>query len=109
MSVIQVSQPGDELVVIQDFHASPEGEPFAWDTSRQFKVGARVSLVRFYQDPKVKDIPGLGWTVVVEADDGKRYGATQTHFVTVDCWVSMKRFFARRLMRDPSRRKASRP
>lgn len=109
MSVIQETQAGDEIVVIQEFNASPEGEGFSWDTSRKFRVGERVRLVRFFQDPRTRDIPGLGWTVSVEAADGKRYAATQTHFVTEECWQKMKRFFARRLMRDPNRRKASSP
>jgi hypothetical protein len=107
MSVIQETQPGDEIVVIQEFNASPEGEGFAWGTSRRFRVGEHVRLVRFFQDPRTRDIPGLGWTVTVDAIDGKRYAATQTHFVTEECWRKMKRFFARRLMRDPNRRKAS--
>ena len=109
MSVIIDSQSGDELICIQEFHASPAGEGFSWETCHQFRIGERVRYVSFLQDQHDKDIPGLGWTVVVEAEDANRYTATQTHFVTVDCWVSMKRFFARRLMRDPSRRKASRP
>lgn len=107
MSVIQEAQAGDEIIIIQEFNASPEGQGFSWDTSRRFRVGERVRMARFFQDPHVRDIPGLGWTVVFETADGTRYAATQTHFVTEDCWHTMKRFFARCLMRDPNRRKAS--
>jgi hypothetical protein len=107
MSVIQETQAGDAIVVIQEFNASPEGEGFSWDTSRRFRVGERARLVSFFQDPRTRDIPGLGWTVTIEAADGKRYAATQTRFVTEECWQKMKRFFARRLMRDPNRRRES--
>jgi hypothetical protein len=34
---------------------------------------------------------------------GKRYHGTQTHFVTEECWRGLKRFFARRLLKDPAR------
>ncbi len=107
MSVIQQAQAGDEIIVIQEFNVSPEGGQFAWATSRKFRVGERVRLVGFFQDPYSKDLPGLGWTVTLEAANSRRYAATQSYFVTEECWLSMKRFFARRLMRDPNRRKAS--
>ena len=42
MSVILECQAGDEFVCIQEFHASPEGEGFSWDTSRHFQVGDRL-------------------------------------------------------------------
>ena len=35
--------------------------------------------------------------------EGKRYHATQAFFVTMDCWRGLKRFFARRLLKDPVR------
>jgi hypothetical protein len=109
MSVIIDSQPGDEVIVIEEFHASPEGESFSWETSRRFRVGERVRYAGFLQDQYYKDHPGLGWTVRFEASDGKRYAATQTYFVTEDCWHGLKRFFARRLLRDPKGRRATRP
>ena len=100
MSVIQEARPGDEIVIIESFNASPEGQGFSWETSRKFRIGQRVRLVRFFQDQHYKNIPGLGWTIVFEAADGGQYAATQTYFVTGDCWQNMKRFFARRLTRD---------
>ena len=109
MSVIQEAQPGDEIVIIATFNASPEGEGFSWNTSRRFRIGERVRMARFFQDPHNRDIPGLGWNVVFDTADGKRYAATQTYFVTDERWQNMKRFFARRLMRDPNRHKASSP
>jgi hypothetical protein len=93
MSVMLECQPGDEFVCIQEFHASPEGEGFSWDTSRQFRVGERLCYVGFRQDPNLKDHPS-GWLVVFEAADGKRYAGTQTYFVTEECWQGIESFFA---------------
>lgn len=109
MNVILGSQPGDELVIIQEFHASPHGQAFSWGTSRKFRVGERARFVTFSQDPHYKDHPGLGWTVTFETVDGNRYSATQTYFVTDECWQGLKRFFARRLLRDPKRHQAPPP
>jgi hypothetical protein len=108
MSVIPESRPGDGLIIVEQFHASPEGEPFTWESSRRFRVGERVRYVGFLQDPHFKDHPGLGWTVRFEAADGKRYSATQTYFVTEECWQGLKKFFARRLLRDPKHRRTPR-
>ncbi len=109
MSVILESQPGDELINIQEFNASPEGMPSSWETSHRFRVGERVRYVSFFQDQHYKDHPGLGWMIIFDAADGKRYAATQTYFVTDECWQGLKRFFARRLLREPKPRKASHP
>jgi hypothetical protein len=108
MSVIVESQPGDVLVCIEGFSASPKGEPFSWETSRTFRVGESVRYVSYYQDDHFKDRP-VGWMVTFEATDGKTYAATQTYFVTCECWEGLKRFFAKRLLRDPKRRNAPRP
>jgi hypothetical protein len=109
MSVILESQAGVPLIIIEEFHASPHGEPFAWETSRRFRVGERVRYVSFFQDPHDKDLPGLGWMVVFDAADGKRYAATQTYFVTEECWQGLKKFFARRLLREPKPRTTPKP
>ncbi|MBY0524453.1 MAG: hypothetical protein K2R98_13690 [Gemmataceae bacterium] len=95
MSVILESKIGDELFNLQSFHASPEGQPFSWATSRKFRVGERVRYVSFFQDQHYKNHPGLGWMVVVTASDGKRYAATHTQFVTKECWQGLKELFAR--------------
>jgi hypothetical protein len=105
MSVILESQPGNELVCIDEFHASPDGEGFSWDSSRTFRVGERVRYLSFRQDPNRPDSP-VCWLVVYRAADGKDYAATQTYFVTEDGWRRLKRFFARRLLREPRRRTA---
>jgi hypothetical protein len=109
MSVILESQAGDELITIQEFQASPEGEPFSWESCHRFRVGDRVSYVGFAQDQHYKDHPGLGWMVRFDAVDGKRYAATQTYFVTGNCWQGLKKFFARRLFRDPKTHNAPKP
>src|SRR5262245_56317981 len=101
MSVILESQAGDEIVILEPFHASPDGESFSWPTSRSFWVGEHVQYVGFRQDQRYRNHPGLGWMVLFDAADGKRYAATQTYFVTVDCWNGLKRFFAKRLPREP--------
>src|SRR5262249_48278424 len=106
MSVILESQPGDELIVIEAFHASPEGEKFSWETSHHFRVGERVRYLSFLHDQYYKDHPGLGWMVRFETADGKQYAATQTYFVTEECWQGLKKFFARRLLREPKYPKA---
>jgi hypothetical protein len=109
MSVIQESEAGGEIVILEEFHASPEGEPFSWDTSRQFRIGERVRYVRFFQDQHYRDHPGLGWNVVFDTSDGKRYVATQSYFVTEECWQRLKKFFAKRLMKEPRRKKTTPP
>jgi hypothetical protein len=109
MSVIQESQAGDELIAIQEFHASPDGEPFSWETSHRFRVGERVRYLGFRQDQHYKDHPGLGWTVRFEAADGRCYAATATYFVTEECWQGLKQFFAQRRPRAPKRRNAPKP
>jgi hypothetical protein len=106
MSVILESQAGDELITIEEFNASPQGEAFSWETSHRFRVGERIRYVSFFQDEHYKNHPGLGWMVVFDAADGKRYAATQTYFVTEECWQRLKKFFAKRLLREPKHRKS---
>jgi hypothetical protein len=108
MSVILEAQPGDEIVCIEEFSASPQGEAFSWDTSRTFRVGDRIRYAGSYLDPHFQDRP-VGWMVVFDADDRKRYAATHTYFVTDECWQGLKKFFAKRLLRDPNRRRTPRP
>ncbi len=106
MSVILESQPGDEIFCLAKFHASPQGQPFSWDTQRTFEVGEVVRFVAREVDPHFADQPGY-WKVVFETSDGTRYAAVPAYFVTAETWSGLKRFFARRLLREPRRR--SRP
>jgi hypothetical protein len=105
MSVILESQPGDEFVCIVEFHGSPDGEPFSWDTSLKFRVGERLRFVSARRHPHLKDQPG-GWQVVFDGPDGKRYAATQVYFVTLETWEGIKNYFARELLREPKKTKA---
>src|SRR4051812_10497996 len=99
MSAILDSQAGDELICIESFSASPEGTPFSWETSRTFRIGERVLYVDFFRDQHFQDHPS-GWMIRFDAADGRRYAATQTYFVTEECWKGLKGFFARRLLRE---------
>ncbi len=107
MSVILESQRGDRVVCIMEFGGPPDGERPSRETNREFKIGERVRFVSAHLDQHFKDQPN-GWMVVFDAADGKRYTATQTYFVTEDCWQGLKEFFAKRLLRDPKRRQAPR-
>jgi hypothetical protein len=98
MSVILECQPGDEFVCIQEFHASPEGEGFSWTTSRHFQVGERLRYVGCAQDAYFGNRPN-GWLVRFDAGDGKRYAATQTNFITEECWQSLEKFFRAHVLR----------
>jgi hypothetical protein len=102
MSPILEAQVGEEIICIGEFSASPHGEGFAWETSRTFHIGERMRYAGYYRDDHFKDHP-TGWMVLFDASDGKRYHATQTYFATVDCWRGLKRFFARRLLKEPRR------
>jgi hypothetical protein len=107
MNVILESEPGDELVCIQVFLATPEGVPFSSENSHTFRIGESVSYVNFRQNKHQKDSPA-GWHVIVRAADGKHYAATQTFFVTEECWEGLKKFLARRVLREPRSEKTRR-
>ena len=107
MSAITESQAGDEIIIIEEFHASPHKEPFSWKTSRAFQVGEPVKFAGFYQDQRFTDHSGLGWTIIFDASDGKRYAATQTYFVTSESWERLRKYFSKGLNPKPRRRKAS--
>ena len=102
MSPILEARVGDEIVCIGEFSASPHGEGFSWATSRTFRIGERMRYAGYFRDDHFKDHPA-GWMVLFDAADGKRYSATQTYFATLDCCAGLKRFFARRLLKDPRR------
>ena len=92
MSVILECRPGDELVCLAEFDASPDGQRFSWQTSRKFHIGERLRFVGSRQDAHFKDRPN-GWQVVFETTDGKHYAATQTYFVTEECWRGIEQHF----------------
>ena len=106
MSVVLESQAGDRLYCILAFSASPRGEPFSWDTCRSFRVGEAVTYVNWYRDEHFRDHP-VGWMVLFDATDGKRYAATQSYFVTEDCWQGLKEFFTKSSRESRKRPKAT--
>ena len=95
MSVILECQPGDVAYCLQRFSASPDGEPFSWDTAREFRPGEAVRFVSFRQDARQRSRPN-SWYVIFDAEDGRRYAATQTYLVTAECWKGLKSHFTRR-------------
>ena len=99
MSVILESQPGDEFICIQQLHASPDGERPSWETCRRFEVGERLRYAGYRKDSLCDDRPS-DWMVIFDAGDGKRYSATQTYFVTEECWEKLEKFFAHHLQRE---------
>jgi len=107
MNVITESEVGDGIVIIQEFHASPYKQPFSWKTCRRFQVGESVRFSGYYQDQHFKNHPGLGWTIIFEVADGKRYAATQTYFVTQECWKRLGRYYSKVLLSKAGMRKAS--
>jgi hypothetical protein len=105
MSVINDSQAGDELICLEEFTGPPIGVRPGPETSRTFRVGERVRYVSFYRDQNLHDNP-VCWMVIFDAANGKRYAATQTYFVTEDCWQGLKKFFAKRLLREPKKQRS---
>ena len=108
MSVIIESQSGDEIVCIEEFSGPPQGEQPSPETRRTFRIGERVRYLSYYRDQNLHDHP-VCWMVVFQASDGRQYTATQTYFVTQECWQGLKKFFAHRLLREPKSRKTLKP
>jgi len=105
MSVINESQKGDELVCLEEFEGPPQGVQPSSETNRAFRIGERVHYLGFYRHEHLSNNP-VGWMVVFEAGDGRRYAATQTYFVTADCWEGLKRHFAHRQRKGSLTKKA---
>jgi len=103
MSVILESLPGDEIICIGEFLASPHGQSFSWETSRKFQIGERVRFAAWYEDKHAPDNP-VCWMVLFDAADGKRYAATQTYFVLPECWEGLRKHFARQQRKADSRK-----
>lgn len=108
MSVLSESQAGDELICIGEFSGSPKDTVRTWETLRTFRIGERVRYVGYYQDQNIKDNP-ICWMVIFDAADGQRYAATQTFFVTEECWQRLKKFFVKRLLKEPARPRTPSP
>ncbi|MFO0966506.1 MAG: hypothetical protein U0793_13100 [Gemmataceae bacterium] len=85
MSVILESCPGDTVVCIQAFNASPKGQPFSWETSRLFRVGEKALYRGAEENPNFRNRPN-GWMVVFEAADGREYQASHLYLTTEEAW-----------------------
>lgn len=105
MSVIPESLAGDEIVCLGEFVASPYQQRFSWETSRTFRIGERVRFAGWYEDKHAPDNP-VCWMVLFDAADGKRYAATQTYFVTPECWKRLGNYFARVRRKPETKKKA---
>ena len=92
MSTINESQAGDTLICLAEFAGPSQGERPCSRTNRTFQIGERVRYLSFFQDSNRPDNP-VCWMVVFEAADGKRYAATQTFFVTEECWHGIEQYF----------------
>src|SRR5438309_1798320 len=103
MSVINESEKGDELIIIGEFEGPPAGVRPSPESNRTFRIGERVRYLDFFRSENLKDNP-VCWMVRFQTADGKVYAATQTLFVTEDDWQRLKKYFARRLLRDPKPR-----
>ncbi len=108
MSVINESQKGDELICLEEFEGPPQGERPSPETNHTFRIGERVRYLGFYRHETFADNP-VGWMVVFEAGDGKRYAATQSYFVTLECWEELKKHFARRQRKATPAKKTKTP
>lgn len=110
MGVILESLPGDEIVCLMAFGGSPQGVRPSWETSREFAVGERLRYVSFFKYCKENhDESPADWMVVFDAADGKRYAATQTYFVTEECWRGLQEFFEKRLRRNQAKKSPRTP
>ena len=100
MSVITECRPGDQFVCIQEFSACPMDEPFSWTRSKRFQVGERLRFVEHRRNSRLRE-HSEAHMVVFDARDGNRYSATQTYFVTDDCWRGIVREVTRKSRKSP--------
>src|SRR5687768_408966 len=105
MSVALECLQGDEFYCIQRFHACPQGEPFSWKRSRCFEVGESLRFESAYLDEHFKERPN-GWMIVFKTGDGKQYAATQTYFVTGECWQGLQEHFGQQARKSSASKKA---
>jgi hypothetical protein len=98
MSAITETEPGGEMVCIIDFEARPRddnGRPIA-EQRRSFSTGEHVRYLGHIFVDAPDDNPG-GYLAILQPLDPQnqhRYGATESYFVTLDCWEGLRRYFA---------------
>lgn len=97
MGAIRETEPGGELVCILEFSARPrdEGQTSILGARRVFRIGERVRLLDHFDKRSPEDNP-TGMMAVFEPldGDGNRYAATESYFVTPDCWEGLRHHFA---------------
>ena len=104
MSVILECQPGIRFFVSESSMHAGRRKRFSLAASRTFRIGERLRYVSFRQDPNLKDHPA-GWLVVFKTSDGQQYAATQTYFVTTECWHGIKDHLEGAVLRSGLRRR----
>jgi hypothetical protein len=108
MSAIMETEPRGEMVCILGFSARPRGlddQPIHGER-RNFHVGERVRLLTFFYKNTPGDNP-TGYIAVFEPldpEDENRYAASETYFVSLDCWEGLRRYFARTNAKGVTRR-----
>jgi hypothetical protein len=104
MSAIMETESGGEMICILGFSARPRGlddQPVPGER-RSFRVGERVRYVTFFYKKTPKDNP-TGYMAVFEPldlEDENRYAASESYFVTLDCWEGLRKHFASTLRTD---------
>ena len=102
MSAITETEPGGEMVCILEFSAQPrdgQARPIPGER-RMFRIGERVRYLTHFFKNTPEDNP-IGYMAVFEPldpKDKKHYAATQTYFVSLDCWEGLKKHFASTLI-----------
>jgi hypothetical protein len=101
MSAITETEPGGEMVCIVDFEARPRDDngQIVAGQRRAFSTGEHVRYLRHFFVDTPEDHP-LGYMAVFEpldSEDKRRYGATESYFVSLECWEGLRRYFASNL------------
>jgi hypothetical protein len=97
MSAITETEPGGEMVCIVSFSARPrdsENKPLSCPR-RDFRVGEHVRFVASFFKDSPADNP-TGYVAVFQPlseEDKGQYVATESYFVSLDCWNALERHF----------------
>jgi hypothetical protein len=101
LSAITETEPGGELVCILSFSSRPvdDRNKHIRGEWREFQVGERVRYLPYFFKDTPADNPS-GYMAVfkpLDPNDPNRYAATETYFVSFDCWEGLKSYFSRSL------------
>jgi hypothetical protein len=100
MSAITETELGGEMVCIVEFSARPrdsENRPLT-GPRREFRVGEHVRFVGSFFKDSPADNPTGHMAVFEPLDEGGQgpFVATQSYFVSLDCWAGLERYFRAR-------------